>query len=150
MRRLVCVTLALTMVATTAAFARGPVLEPVALSGSDAALTPVPMPEPGAAPTPAAECSAPLFHCVRYKDEDEIAPCAVPMIVTVKDPCAVKDPCNPCAPPKCVAVKICVPQCTCPPKVTCKKEGEYVKFDYGKYKVQVTSKKGVVTVEYDN
>ena len=95
--------------------------------------------------------AVPLYHCVRVKDECNIAPCAVPQIVMVKDPCAVCDPCNPCAAPKCVAVQICVPPCSeCPPRVTCKRDGEYVKYDYGKYRVEITSRNGVVTVDYDD
>jgi hypothetical protein len=34
--------------------------------------------------------------------------------------------------------------------VTCKRGGEYVKYDYGKYRVEITSRKGVVTVDYDD
>jgi hypothetical protein len=110
-----------------------------------------PMVVPGGEPVPAAGAPVTLYHCVRVKDECNIAPCAVPQIVMVKDPCAVCDPCNPCAAPKCVAVQICVPPCSeCPPRVTCKRDGEYVKYDYGKYRVEITSRKGVVTVDYDD
>jgi hypothetical protein len=49
-----------------------------------------------------------------------------------------------------VNVSICVPPCGCPPKITCRKDGAYVKYDYGKYRVEITSKKGVVVVDYDN
>jgi hypothetical protein len=44
---------------------------------------------------------------------------------------------------------ICVPPCGCP-KITCKKGGAYVKYDYGKYRIEITSKKGVVKVDYDD
>ncbi|MGQ0633527.1 MAG: hypothetical protein ACT4QC_02860 [Planctomycetaceae bacterium] len=124
------------------------------------ALEPTPMPStpsspatngavPGAQPVPVGE-PIELYHCVRYKDECNKAPCAVPMIVTVKDPCAACDPCNACA-TKCVAVQICVPPCSeCPPQVCCRRGGEYVCYDYGKYRVEVTSRNGVVTVDYDD
>jgi hypothetical protein len=131
-------------------------------------LQPIPEPQPaapaaiegaseaagvGAQPVPATATVVMLYPNVRYKDECNIAPCAVPQIVMVKDPCPPScDPCNPCATPpvQCVAVQICVPPCTpCPPKVTCKRGGEYVKYDFGKYRVEIRSKKGCVTVDYD-
>lgn len=91
----------------------------------------------------------PLYDCVKYHDRHNIAPCAVPMVVAVKDPCAKKDACGCCAPPKCVMVKICVPNCGCP-KVCCKHDGARVRYDYGKYAVNITSKHGVVVVDYDD
>jgi hypothetical protein len=107
-------------------------------------------PAVGAEPVPVQSVAIPLYHCVKYKDQRKIAPCAVPMIVMVKDPCAKCDPCNPCAPAPCVAVQICVPPCsTCPPKICCKRGGEYVSYDFGKYRVEIRSRKGVVKVDYD-
>lgn len=107
-------------------------------------------PAVGATPVPTQSVAIPLYHCVKYKDQRKIAPCAVPMIVMVKDPCAKCDRCNPCAAPACVAVQICVPPCsTCPPKVCCKRGGEYVCYDFGKYRVEIRSKNGVVKVDYD-
>jgi hypothetical protein len=143
---------------TTLAFARpvnarlvqaqGPVLQPI-----PEAQPAGPMPAVGTEPIPATAAVITLFPNVRYKDERNIAPCAIPQIVMVKDPCPVAcDPCNPCATPpvRCVAVQICVPSCSpCPPKITCKRCGEYVKYDFGKYRVEIRSKKGRVTVDYD-
>jgi hypothetical protein len=107
-------------------------------------------PAAGAAPVPVQTVAMPLYHRVKYRDQRKIAPCAVPMIVMVKDPCAKCDPCNPCAPAACVAVQICVPPCsTCPPKVCCKRGGEYVSYDFGKYRVEIRSRNGVVKVDYD-
>lgn len=107
----------------------------------------------GAQPIPAQGEAITLFSNVRYKDERNIAPCAIPQIVMVKDPCkAPCDPCTPCATPapRCVAVQICVPPCSpCPPKVTCRRGGEYVKYDFGKYRVEIRSRRGCVTVDYD-
>jgi hypothetical protein len=138
-----CVVVMIAAVAT----AGGPLLVQAPIEPTPA-LTP--MPAPGGEPVVASGAAIPLFECVRYKDECNIAPCAVPQIVTVKDPCDVCDPCNPCAAPKCVAVQICVPPCSpCPPKITCKRGGEYVKYDFGKYRVEITSRKGKVTVDYD-
>ena len=142
---------------TTLAFARpvnarlaqqGPVLQPI-----PEAQPAGPVPAAGAEPIPAAAAVFALFPNVRYKDERNIAPCAIPQIVMVKDPCPVPcDACNTCAPPpvRCVAVQICVPPCSpCPPKITCRRCGEYVKYDFGKYRVEIRSKKGCVTVDYD-
>jgi hypothetical protein len=143
---------AIALVCATA-FADGFTPTPVPVLGAPVGQpTPVvPMPEAGPAPI----AGEPLFKCVRVKDPCHKAPCAVPMIVHVKDPCACKDPCNCCAPVKCVAVQICVPKqcpCDCPPKITCKKDGSYVKYDFGKYAVEITSnsKKGEVVVDYDH
>jgi len=119
----------------------------------DPVATGTPVAEPGAQPVPVQQAAVPLYQHVRYRDERNIAPCAIPQIVMVKDPCPPPcDPCNRCATPpvQCVAVEICVPPCSeCPPKVTCKRGGAYVKYDYGKYRVEIRSKKGVVTVDYD-
>ena len=159
MLKSVCACLAgMTLMVTTAAFAGGPVLLVQGGPEPTPAIAPTPMPAPvaDAAPAPGRTPvvtsgeAVTLFQCVRYKDERNIAPCAVPQIVFVKDPCFVCDPCNPCATPACVAVQICVPPCSpCPPKVTCKRGGEYVKYAYGKYAVEITSRKGVVKVDYD-
>ena len=112
-----------------------------------------PVQGPALEPIPATAAVVPLYHNVRYKDRKNIAPCAVPQIVMVKDPCPPAcDPCNPCAipPVQCVAVEICVPPCSpCPPKVTCRRGGEYVKYDFGKYRVEIRSRRGRVTVDYD-
>jgi len=153
MKKLVVLTMAVAgMLTASVVFAdEGPALL------SQAQLQPVPDvassaqgPAVGAVPVPTQSVAIPLYHCVKYKDQRKIAPCAVPMIVMVKDPCAKCDQCNPCAPAACVAVQICVPPCsTCPPKVCCKRGGEYVSYDFGKYRVEIRSKNGVVKVDYD-
>ena len=101
-------------------------------------------------PAPQAAGSAiALYPNVRYKHTHDIAPCAVTKIVKIKDPCAPK-PCGCCAPPpRCVYVAICVPPCGCA-KVHSHRHGSRVTYDYGKYKVKITSKRGVVTVSYDD
>lgn len=158
MRKMLTVCLAgLVLVGATSAFAGSKTTKArfkLASFLQPPAIEPMPMPNgspaPAATPVPAGE-GAPvaLYHCVRYKDECNIAPCAVPMVVTVKDPC--DNNCDPCCAPKCVAVQICVPPCSeCPPEVCCKRGGEYVRYDYGKYRVEITSRNGVVTVDYDD
>lgn len=126
----------------------------VSLQGE--AIPPAPA-EEGSAPAPAAAApaaqaypSARLYHCVRYEDLRNIHPCAVTKIVSIKDPCWKPDPCScECQVAPCVLVKICVPPCGCP-KVRVTRNGGKVKYDYGKYEVEITSKNGVVKVDYDD
>ncbi len=89
-----------------------------------------------------------LFHCVKYVDTKDIAPCAKPMIVEVRDPCWRPDPCNPCCKPRCVAVQICVPESCCPPTIKCSSDGKKVRYDFGKYAVDIRTKKDHVEVDY--
>lgn len=107
----------------------------------------------GAAPAPTADPAAggavKLFGCVKYKDHDEMHPCAVPKVISVKDPCdTCCDPCS-CCKPKCVHIKICVPPCGCE-RVKCNKSGTRVTYDYGKYSVDVRVKKGYIEVDYQD
>lgn len=100
-------------------------------------------------PVPAASGTAiELFNCVKYKDHDEMAPCAIPKIIQVKDPCACNDPCNCCG-PKCVYIKICVPPCGCE-RIKVRKNGDRVRYDYGDYAVDVRVKKGYIEVDYQD
>jgi hypothetical protein len=117
----------------------------LALSTSAGAkqMPPAPIPDSTVTVMPAT-AEVTLFDCVKYKDERKIHPCAVPMIVSVPDPCA--GPCD-CG-PKCVYVKICVPPCECP-EVKCRKNGDKLIYDFGKYEVEITSRKGTVVVDYD-
>lgn len=119
-------------------------------------ITPIPEPAgtlfvPGQ-PVPASEVyvDAPaeaLFQCVKYVDKHEMHPCAVPKIIQVNDPCACKDKCNACCAPQCVFIQICVPPCGCE-TVRCRKHGDRVRYDYGKYAVDVRVKKGFIVVDY--
>lgn len=107
---------------------------------------PAPAGTPGMAPIPLATAEVvPLFSRVHYRRERNIAPCAVPMLVMVKDPCERPR----CRTGKCVAVEICVPPCsTCPPRVCCRRGGEVVIYDFGKYRVDIVSRAGRVVVVY--
>lgn len=89
----------------------------------------------------------PLFECVKYVDKHEMHPCAVPKIIRVNNPCLDKHNCNSCCEPPCVYVQICVPPCGCE-EVKCKKHGDKVRYDYGKYAVDVRVKKGFIVVDY--
>lgn len=86
--------------------------------------------------TPAA---VPLFTNVKIRTPRHIAPCAVPQIVQVPNPCS-----NCCEP---VFVQICVPPCKSP-CVTIKRSGK-ITYDFGDYRVQVASRNGIVIVDYD-
>lgn len=130
-------------------FAQGPALQPIPEARPGSPLATAPMPAAGSQPIVAQGSVITLYPNVRYKDECKMAPCAVPQIVFVKDPC-LSGPRNRCCEAQCVAVQICVPPCsTCPPKVVCRRGGEYVRYDYGKYSVEIRSRRGCVTVDYD-
>lgn len=88
----------------------------------------------------------PLFTAVKYVDRHEMHPCAVTKIVRVNDPCACKDRGNCCG-PKCVYIEICVPPCGCE-EVKCRRHGDRVRYDYGKYAVDVRVRKGYIVVDY--
>jgi hypothetical protein len=113
-------------------------------------MTPVPESGPAAAggPPMAMGPGLALYPRVKYHDKRHIAPCAVPMVVAVRDPCAKRDPCATCGPPPCVLVEICVPPCGSP-KVCTKHDGVKVRYDYGRYAVNITSKHGIIWVDYD-
>ena len=111
---------------------------------------PAPAEEGSKPPVAKASPTAGLFHCVRYEDLRNIHPCAVTKIVSIKDPCWKPDPCScECQVAPCVLVKICVPPCGCP-KVRVTRNGSKVKYDYGKYEVEISSRNGVVKVDYDD
>ena len=119
-----------------------------------------------APPAPAAEVAPPapgggpavkagpapirLFHCVKYRDLHHIAPCAVTKIVKIVDPCWKPDPCSccrQCAP--CVYVMVCVPPCGCA-DVRVSRNGHVVRYDYGKYAVDIVSRNGKIYIDYDD
>jgi hypothetical protein len=126
----------------TAAFGADPAYRVAPTLGGPALGEVTPVPDQPVSATPAVVTGAPVeLYCnVKYRDERNIAPCAVPMIVQVPDPC------NPCC---CVNVQICVPPCDCP-CVKTSKCGRKVTYDYGKYRVQITSARNRVVVDYDD
>lgn len=93
-----------------------------------------------------------LFKCVTVEDRRNIAPCAVPTILKVRDPC---DKCcgkrDCCCEKKYVFVEVCAPECDCP-KVRETRCGFKVTYDYGKYRIQLTSRprRGEVHIDYDD
>jgi len=92
--------------------------------------------------------SVPLYTNVKYKDLDEMSPCAQPKIIEVKDPCACRHACDCCG-PKCVYIQICVPTCGCE-LISCRRNGDRIRYDYGKYAIDVRVKKGFIEVDYQD
>lgn len=85
----------------------------------------------------------PSYSNVRYKDLRNIHPCAVQTVVMVPDPCS--DPCCP----QVVPVEICVPPYPCE-DVKVSKGGRKIKYDYGKYDVEIRLKRNYIEVDYDD
>lgn len=95
---------------------------------------------------------APLYHRVRYEDRDNVHPCAIKKIVAVKDPNPTCGDCGACGGCNtgCVFVEICVPPCGDFELKIERKDGSKIELDYGKYEIEIKSKKGVVEVDYDD
>ena len=89
--------------------------------------------------------AAPLFTRVKYKDHDEMAPCAVTKVIQVNDPCHR----GGCCGPGCVSIQICVPGGACE-RIKVSRGGDRVRYDYGDYKVDVRVKKGYIEVDYQD
>lgn len=157
--------IALALLFGTAAIANGrePILVPAAPQGTpvtvEAQYSPTPAGEDELQPVPAGSqigtivcdaCDAggiELYQNVRVIQSRKIHPCAVPKIVKVPNPCY--DPCRPCCEDPCVFVEICVPPCGCE-EVQCSLNGRRTKFDYGKYAVKVTARRGTLFINYDS
>ena len=88
--------------------------------------------------------SAVAYQNVKYRGTRNIAPCAVPTLVQVPDPCNKNACCK-----SCVNVEICVPPCD-PRKVRVTHDGNKVRYDYGKYAVSVRSIGNHVVVHYED
>lgn len=115
-------------------------------------IQPVPETAPGIvvpSPGPAEYQTVELYPRVKYDDLDNIHPFAVKKIVAVKDPRTKKDPCLGCAPP-CVFVMICVPPNERFKYEVKRKDHSKIEYDYGDYEVEITSKNGVIEVDYDD
>lgn len=83
-----------------------------------------------------------LFTDVRYHAVRNIAPCAVPTIIQVPDPCSKGSCCKTC-----VNVEICAPPCD-PKLVKVTHDGDRVRYDYGKYAVVARTVGNHVVVHY--
>ena len=124
--------------------------EPLRVPSQELALAAEPTlaPEPAApqgTPVPYSEYvveSAPieLYQNVRVRDARNIHPCAVSKIVQVNDPCD-----NCCK----VFVEICVPPCA-NETVRCFRHGNRLRFCYGKYSVDVITRRNDIVVNYND
>ena len=85
-----------------------------------------------------------LYPNVKYKDRRKAHPCAVTKVIQVNDPCGRPNACGP----ECVFIEICVPPDCCNERIRCRRHGNRLRFDYGKYKVDVRVKKGYIVVDY--
>ena len=109
----------------------------------------VPIPDPSFGVPSDGFQTVELYHRVKIEDRDNIHPCAVKKIVAVKDPCAKEEICGSCTPP-CVYVMICVPPGEKFKYEVKRKDHSKVEYDYGDYEVEITSKDGVIEVDYDD
>jgi|GEM_PF-1389478 hypothetical protein len=112
---------------------------------------PTPTPDPAFSAYPVPMQSYPvvaqpleLFPDVRYRAQRNIAPCAVPSIIQVPNPC-IKDRC--CK--TCVNVEVCVPPCEAK-KICVTRDGNKVRYDYGRYAVVVKVVGNHVVVHYED
>lgn len=86
-----------------------------------------------------------VFARVKYTDVHEMSPCAKPKLIMVRNPCADEDCCQPAM----VCIEICVPTCACE-EVTCRRFGNRIRYDYGKYAVDVRIKRDYIQVDYQD
>lgn len=86
-----------------------------------------------------------LFTRVKYTDLHEKYPHAVSKIITVKNPSRR----DGCCEPDTVCIEICVPPCGCE-EVRCRSFGNRIRYDYGKYAVDVRIKRGYIQVDYQD
>jgi hypothetical protein len=94
------------------------------------------------------DCPVQLATCIRVKDPDHIAPDAVPTVVAVRDPNLCRHKCKCCI-ESVVYVEVCLPPCP-PRKLRISPCGTYICMNYGKYQVELTSRKGLITIDYDD
>lgn len=113
------------------------------------ALGPAPLPLPADAPHFGGYCvgcevpaAVPVYPHVRVKDARNIAPGAVPRLIAIRDP---RDRWSH----QCVFVEVCMPPCDCH-DISVSRDGRRVKYDFGDYEIEVTSRNGLVTVDYDD
>ncbi|MCA9077087.1 MAG: hypothetical protein KDA93_18820 [Planctomycetaceae bacterium] len=80
-----------------------------------------------------------LYDRVRIRDPHKAHPYGVPTVISVADPrnrsCTVN-------------VEVCMPPCACE-RVTHNLRGNRVRYDFGKYEIEVISRLGVVIIDYD-
>lgn len=130
---------------------------PAPPSGSES-VAPEPLPAPAADATTAPRYFPPgsfvtdpvkLYPLVHVDDPHEVAPGAIPMVISVKDPnTCQRQYCAQCR-GRCVYVRVWIPPCPLR-KFKVEDHGAEIELDYGHYEVEIDSEDGVVKVEYDD
>jgi hypothetical protein len=82
-----------------------------------------------------------LYSRVRIHDRLRKHPLSTPVIIPVPDPRRGSD--------ACVYVEVCLPPCDVQ-QIRCSRSGNRLVYDFGQYAVVLTSRLGVVHVDYDN
>jgi hypothetical protein len=83
-----------------------------------------------------------LFRDVRYRGQRNVAPDAVPTILQVADPCNRDRCCKTC-----VNVEVCAPPCD-PKCVRVTRDGNKVRYDFGRYEIVIKSVGDHLVVHY--
>ena len=86
-----------------------------------------------------------LYSRVKYRRERNIAPDAVPMVVSVREPRGGLFASNCCR--GCVNVEVCMPPCP-PADVKIKRNGNKVCYCFGAYSVEITTRLTDIVVCY--
>lgn len=107
-----------------------------------------PIVDQNTAGTVAHNCCQPVVcRPIRIEDPDHIAPCAVPTQITVCDPYTCKEiTLTVCMPPQ---IKECCGQVKVV-KAEISRRGRKVKYDYGKYEVEIHFSRRGIVIDYDD
>ena len=81
-----------------------------------------------------------LYDCVKVEDRDNIPDCAVPVVISIPDPCM---------PGCCRYIEVCViPDCE--PRVHSSPSGRKIEYDYGNFEIEIYNHRSFVVVNYDD
>ncbi|MFO1095144.1 MAG: hypothetical protein U0992_17830 [Planctomycetaceae bacterium] len=99
----------------------------------------VPTPDSNASPSKSAPPIV-LYTNVKVEDRHNIPECAVPIVISIPDPCQ---------PGCCRYIEICaLPDCK--PVVTTSPSGRKIEYDYGRFEVEIYNRSRYVVVNYDD
>ena len=93
-------------------------------------------------------CPVPLTACALVRDECRIAPNAVPTVIAVRNPELGRFRSRDCI-EECVYVQVMAPPCP-PQRVRVSACRTKVRLDYGRYEIDVVSRRGGIEIDYDN
>jgi hypothetical protein len=124
----------------------------LALAGAAVADDQPPLPIPDTPPTPATPIvpvpdlppvsgePIVLYDRVEVEDRDNIPRSAVPVVISIPDPCA---------PGCCRYIEVCViPDCE--PRIHTSPSGRKIEYDYGEFEIEIVNRKDCVVVNYDD